>query len=272
LERFAGMLDKPDDAAAFAQEAEVIKNAFNEKYFNKETKQYSNNTVTSNLLPLCYGMKPDEYKAAVFQHIVDKTMGDFDGHVSTGLVGIQWLMRGLSENGRPDIALKIATNRTYPSWGYMIEKGATTIWELWNGNTADPAMNSANHVMLLGDLVVWFYEYLGGIKNYPESAGFKQIEMKPYPVDGLSYATASYRSSHGLIKSAWKKEESRFIWSITIPGNTSAIVCIPTENKDSITESGAKIGSVKGIRFLETRGNYAVYEIGSGEYQIESAL
>jgi alpha-L-rhamnosidase len=272
LERFAGMLDKPDDAVAFAQEAEVIKNAFNEKYFNKETKQYSNNTVTSNLLPLCYGMTPDEYKTAVFQHIVDKTMGDFNGHVSTGLVGIQWLMRGLSENGRSDIALKIATNRTYPSWGYMIEEGATTIWELWNGNTADPSMNSANHVMLLGDLVVWFYEYLGGIKNYPESVGFKQIEMKPYPVDGLSYVTASYRSSHGLIKSAWKKEGTRFTWSITIPGNTSAIVYIPTVDKDSITESGAKISSVKGIRFLETRGNYAVYEIGSGEYQIESAL
>ncbi|MDR3260935.1 MAG: glycoside hydrolase family 78 protein [Tannerella sp.] len=269
LERFAGLLDKPDDATAFAREAEVIKNAFNEKYFNTETKQYSNNTVTANLLPLCYGITPDEYKEAVFNHIVDKTMGEFNGHVSTGLVGIQWLMRGLSEYGRSDIALKIATNRTYPSWGYMIENDATTIWELWNGNTADPAMNSANHVMLLGDLIVWFYEYLGGIKNAPESTGFKQIEMKPYPVNGLNHVTASYQSVHGLIKSDWKKEDGLFVWKISVPCNSSAIVYVPT-SKDDITESGTKITSVKGIKFLETKGNYAVYEIGSGDYQIES--
>jgi alpha-L-rhamnosidase len=269
LERFAGAIEAPDDAAAFAQEAEAVKNAFNEKYFNKETKQYSNNTVTANLLPLSYGMTPDEYKDAVFRNIVDKTTGEFNGHVSTGLVGIQWLMRGLTENGRPDIALQIATNRTYPSWGYMAEKGATTIWELWNGDTADPAMNSANHVMLLGDLIVWYYEYLGGIKNAPGHTGFKQIEMKPYPIDGLSYVTASYQSASGLIKSAWKKEGGRFHWQITVPGNASAIIYVPAKDKDSITENGTKIASVKGVKFLETKGDYALFEIGSGDYHLE---
>lgn len=227
LTRFAGLLDKPDDAKAFTAEAAVIKEAFNNKYFNKQTGYYSNNTVTANILPLSYGMVPEEQAAAVFKNIVDKTTGDFNSHVSTGLVGIQWLMRGLSDHGRADLALKIATNRDYPSWGYMIEKGATTIWELWNGDTADPAMNSANHVMLLGDLIVWFYEYLGGIQNAPGSAGFKEIVMKPYPIDGLDFVNASYRSVHGIIKSEWKKEGGSFIWHITIPCNTKATVYLP---------------------------------------------
>ncbi|MDR3268626.1 MAG: glycoside hydrolase family 78 protein [Tannerella sp.] len=268
LERFAVLLDKPDDATAFALEAEVVKNAFNKKYFNRTTKQYGNNTVTANLLPLCYGMTPDEYGEAVFANIVDKTMGEFNGHVSTGLVGIQWLMRGLTEYGRPDIAMKIATNRTYPSWGYMIENGATTIWELWNGNTADPAMNSANHVMLLGDLIVWYYENLAGIKNAPGSAGFKQIEMKPY-VDGLNEVKAYYQSAHGRIGSERIKKDNRTHWHISIPGNTSAIVYVPTADKDGITEEGANFALAEGVKFLETKDGFTVYEIGSGDYRIE---
>ncbi|MDR1455773.1 MAG: glycoside hydrolase family 78 protein [Tannerella sp.] len=272
LERFAGLLDKPDDAAAFAQEAEVIKKAFNEKYFNRETRQYANNTVTANLLPLCYGMVADADREGVFANIVDKTETEFDGHVSTGLVGIQWLMRGLSENGRADMALKIATNRTYPSWGFMIENGATTIWELWNGNTADPGMNSHNHVMLLGDLIVWFYEYLGGIKNSPDGAGFSQIEMKPYPIEGLDYVTASYQAAHGLIKSAWKKADGRFVWEIAVPCNSTAIVYVPTGNRNTVMESGKNIASAEGVKFIEMRGAYAVYAVGSGDYRIESEL
>ena len=99
--------------------------------------------------------------------------------MSTGVVGIQHLLRGLTEYGKADLAYTIATNDTYPSWGYMAKNGATTIWELWNGNTADPAMNSGNHVMLLGDLVIWLYEKLAGIKNAPSSIGFKKILMQP---------------------------------------------------------------------------------------------
>ncbi|GAB6395129.1 MAG: alpha-L-rhamnosidase [Bacteroidales bacterium] len=272
LERFANLLGKPDDAQAFAKEAEAVKAAFNEKYFNKETGQYANNTVTANLLPLSYGMTPDEYREDVFANIVNKTLGEFNGHVSTGLIGIQWLMRGLTRNGRPDIALQIVTNRTYPSWGYMAEQGATTIWELWNGNTADPSMNSGNHVMLLGDLIVWFYEDLAGIRNAPESVGFKRLIMKPCPVEGLNRVTASYQSVRGKIKSAWKKEGGKILWNIAVPANATAVVYIPTADKESITEGGANIASVKDIRFIETKDGYAVFEIGSGNYRFASAI
>lgn len=271
LERFANILDKPNDASSFAAEAKVIQDAFNTKYFNKTTGQYSNNTVTANILPLCYGMVPDEYKEAVFNNIVDKTVGEFNSHVSTGLVGIQWLMRGLSDYGRPDLALKIATNKDYPSWGYMVEKGATTIWELWNGDTADPAMNSANHVMLLGDLIVWFYEYLAGIQNMPGSIAFKEISMKPYPVDGLDFVNASYHSVHGLIKSEWKKESGSFHWNITIPCNTSATVYIPISGTELSKEDKAAIQK-EGASYVETKGNYAIFKVPSGTYHFKTSI
>ena len=270
LERFAKLLDKPADAKDFADEAVVVKNAYNEKYFNRETAQYSNNTVTANLLSLCYGMVPDGYDEKVFQNIVNKTEKDFDGHVSTGLVGIGWLMRGLTMNGRADLAFRIATNRGYPSWGYMIEHGATTIWELWNGNTADPAMNSHNHVMLLGDFLIWCYEHLAGIQNATDNTGFEKIVMRPYPVDGLDYVKASYYSIHGLIKSAWQKNGSAFLWEITVPANTTAMVYVPTTNKAQVTESGQKASSAKGVKFLKMEGEYAVYKVESGNYSFLS--
>jgi alpha-L-rhamnosidase len=266
LEHFATLQGKTEDAQAFATEAVAVKEAYNKKFFNVETAQYSNNTVTANLLSLCYGMVPVGMEDKVFANIVNKTENDFNSHVSTGLVGIQWLMRGLSEHGRADLAYKIATNRDYPSWGYMIENDATTIWELWNGNTADPAMNSHNHVMLLGDLVVWYYEYLAGIQNTAGSYGFKHLTMKPYPVKGLDYVKANYHSVKGKITSAWKKTDNTFQWEITIPANVTATVYIPAHTEKQVNESGQNASLAKGVKFVKMEADYAVYEVGSGTY------
>ena len=119
-------------------------------------------------------------------------------------------MRVLTDGGRADLAYTIATQKTYPSWGYMVEKGATTIWELWNGDTADPAMNSGNHVMLVGDLVIWLYENLAGIKPDPEQPGFKHIIMRPEPVGDLKFVKATHRSPYGLIASEWRRDGAEF--------------------------------------------------------------
>jgi alpha-L-rhamnosidase len=179
---------------------------------------------------------------------------------------MQRLMRSLSDNGRADLAYTIAANRDYPSWGYMVENNATTIWELWNGNTAAPGMNSHNHVMLLGDLLVWYYEYLAGIQNTAGSAGFQKITMNPYPVDGLDFVTASYQSVRGEIKSAWRKEGANFIWEITVPGNAVATVYLPATAKGKVKEGGKSAASADGVKFIKTDGQYAVFEVGSGSY------
>lgn len=163
----------------FAALQENVKRAFHQNFFDTDKKAYINNTATTNVLALHFGLVPEEYQQEVFDNVVEVTMKDFNGHISVGLVGVQAIMRIFTDNGRPDIAYKLATNTSYPSWGYMVEKGATTIWELWNSDTADPFMNSWNHVMLLGDLLIWYYEDLAGIKPDPSIPAFKRIIMKP---------------------------------------------------------------------------------------------
>ncbi len=237
MAKFAKVLNLADDIKYFIEEISNATVAFNEKYFNYTHCYYGNNTVTANILPLWFGMAPMDLRQQVFDNIVDKTERECDGHVSTGVVGIQQLMRTLTEFGRGDLALKIAANDTYPSWGYMVRNGATTIWELWNGNTADPSMNSGNHVMLLGDLILWEYEYLGGIRAL--EPGYGKIQLKPYPIEGLDYVNCSYHSVSGLIESHWKRDKDRFVWDIVIPANTTAEVWLPTANGYDIKNYGS---------------------------------
>ena len=228
MAKFAEILGFDEDVAFFQQEITTSTIAFNDKYFNRVTGVYANNTVTANILPLWFGMVPKGLEDKVVESIIDKTMNECGGHVSTGVIGIQQLMRCLTEYGHGDLALKIASNDTYPSWGYMYRSGATTIWELWNGNTADPAMNSGNHVMLLGDLILWEYEYLGGIRAL--EPGYSKIQLKPYPIEGLDFVNCTYNSVSGRIESNWKREGNRFEWDFVIPANTTAEVCLPTAN------------------------------------------
>ena len=223
---FATNLHRGDDVQYFENEINTVTKAYNARYFDSVAGYYANNTVTANILPLTFWMVGPNYEHSVLEHIVEKTENDFGGHVSTGVVGIQHLMRTLTDYGRDDLAFKMATDTTYPSWGYMVKNGATTIWELWNGDTGDPAMNSGNHVMLLGDLIIWYYEYLGGIR--PLAPGYSKIMLKPYPIKGLDHVNCSYRSVSGLIESKWKRKGNRFEWDILIPANTTAEVYLPT--------------------------------------------
>lgn len=254
--KFADICGKSQDIAGYQQLADKMKEAYNKKFFNPETAQYGNNTVTANMLSLRLGLVPEGYEQKVFDNIVQKTEVDFKGHVSTGVLGIQHLMRGLTEYGRKDLAYKILTNEDYPSWGYMINKGATTIWELWNGDTADPAMNSANHVMLLGDLLIWYYEDLAGIKCADDAVAFKKIEMSPVLPEGLDYVDASYESAYGTIESEWTRDGDKLTWRVVVPGNTSAQVYFPEGYQKA---SNSDLGNV---RYSDDKK----VEVGSGEY------
>ncbi len=179
-------------------------------------------------------------------------------------------MRVLSDNGQPDLAYTIATQTTYPSWGYMISKGATTIWELWNGDTADSGMNSHNIVMLIGDLDIWLHEYLGGIRPDPEAPGFKKIIIKPEVVGDLAWVKDSYDSIHGRIESEWHKSSARFELRVSIPVNTTATVHLPAEDIKFVTESGRPVEHAKGIKLLRQANSRIVFQIGSGNYLFAS--
>lgn len=264
MEKFAQMNGVPADAEEYAALAVKIKDAYNKKFFNPATAQYDNNTVTANLLSLRLGLVPEGYEAKVFANVVEKTEVDCKGHVSAGVLGIQHLMRGLTEYGGLELAYKIVTNDTYPSWGYMIKNGATTIWELWNGDTANPAMNSRNHVMLLGDLLIWFYEDLAGIKDSPDSVGFKHILMEPVFPEKLNHVSASHLSPYGKIESAWKREGDRLEWHIVIPANTTATVRLPLRFGIEVDANQPGVHSVK------ESGDGLTIELGSGKYVLAS--
>jgi alpha-L-rhamnosidase len=262
MEQYATMLGKTNDAQAFHEQAEKIKTAFNEKFLNHDLGQYDNGTQTSCVLPLAFELAPEKFRERVFNHLVDKIEHETHGHVGTGLVGGQYLCRVLTAGGRPDLVYTIASQKDYPGWGYMIENGATTIWELWNGNTADPTMNSGNHVMLIGDYVVWLYENLAGIKTAPERPGFKHILMKPTPVGNLTFVKATHHSPYGLISSEWHREQKKFDWQIEIPANTTATVYVPAKNIQAVSVQNAKP-----LRFENGR---AIFELGSGKYHFIS--
>ena len=266
MARFAAVSGHEADTAEYLDLAARVKDAYNKQFLNAETGQYANNTVTANIISLMQGLVPDSLEQKVFANVVEKTKGEFDSHVSTGLIGIQFLMRGLTQHGAGDLAYTIATNRTYPSWGYMIDKGATTIWELWNGDTADPAMNSGNHVMLLGDLMTWYYENLAGIKSDPQQVGFKKIVMAPYFPDGLDWVNASYESLYGPIESNWKKGENGLSWKVVIPANTTASIRIPAASADKVTESGKPLLQNPAVKSVNAADGFVVVEAGSGTF------
>jgi alpha-L-rhamnosidase len=269
MAKYAEITSNYNDKKEFLALAEKVKTAYNAKFFQKDKAQYGNNTVTANIVSLMQGLVPQESEKAVFANLSSRIEGEFKSHVSVGLIGIQFLMRGLTANGRPDLAYKIATNRTYPSWGYMIDNGATTIWELWNGNTADPAMNSGNHVMLLGDLLVWYYENLGGIQTDKTEVGFKKIVFKPTFPKGLKYVKTSHKSPYGLITSEWNKTGNNTSWKVIIPPNTTATVYVPASSFDMIKESGASLKSRPDIQLSSKESGTIALKIQSGEYRFE---
>lgn len=266
---YAILLGKAPDAQRFAAQAEQLKTALNAKFYDRERGYYDNGSQTSSVLPLAFDLVPPGQSARVFDRLVRKIADESHGHIGTGLIGGQWLNRVLTEGGRADLVFGFATRKTYPGWGYMIEQGATTIWELWNGNTANPAMNSGNHVMLVGDLVIWFYETLAGIRSDPEQPGFKHILMRPQPVGDLRWVKATHHSLYGLIASEWRIADGVFRWKITVPANTTATVWLPGANQAVVLESGQPLSRAVGVKVRRAEAGATVCAVSSGAYEFE---
>ncbi len=271
MRSYALQLGKTNDAANYEQLAETMKEAFNKRFLNRDTGQYDNGTPTSSVLPLAFDMVPPEMRYRAFHYLTGKLWGTWRGHIGTGLVGGKYLMRVLTENGDPDLAYSIVTQTNYPGWGYMVEHDATTVWELWNGDTADPSMNSGNHVMLIGDLATWMYENLAGIKPDPTQPGFKHIIMRPLPIGDLKFVKAAHCSPYGWIRSEWHLDQNEFDWHIEIPANTTATIYLPTTHAESITEDNQTLDKAPGVRLLNsTEGGPVMAALEPGTYNFVS--
>jgi alpha-L-rhamnosidase len=267
---YARILDRSSDAAGLETEAAAVNEAFQKRFYKPAGAVYDNATQTSSILPLYFHMAPADARAGLLASLSRNIEEVTHGHVGTGLIGAQFLMRTLSDNGRSDLAYEIATQKTYPGWGYMVSQGATTIWELWNGDTADPAMNSGNHVMQIGDLAVWMYEYLAGIRSDPAQPGFRHILIRPYPVGDLSFVEASHRSSYGKIAVSWKRDAGSFSLDVTVPPNTTASVWLPSKDAGAVTESGVATRRAHGVKFVRAGDGGAWFEVESGTYRFEA--
>jgi alpha-L-rhamnosidase len=271
MQEFALLTGHEEDISVFEQEAEQVYVAFNREFLSEDQTFYGNRTLTENLLPLSFGLVHPDLEDRILAR-VEKIISDYDDHLSSGVIGVQWLMRTLSRNGMEDLAYRIATQTSYPSWGYMVENGATTFWELWNGNTAAPDMNSQNHVMLLGDLLVWYFEDLAGIRSHPDYPAFKKILMNPVYPEGLDQVEASYRSVHGTITSNWTIRNDTLHWDIRIPANTRAEVHLPVSDADRVSEGGIPLGKAEGVDSMRSIGNKLLVELGSGSFEFTVLL
>ena len=271
LSKMAAAIGRDDEAKEYEELFEQIKTAFNEAYVSEDAR-IKGDTQTCYLLGLHFGLLPAGKNERAAEHLVERIKAK-NWHLSTGFVGLSYLLPTLTETGNLDVAYRLLFNDTFPSWGYSIKNGATTIWERWDGWTEekgfqDPGMNSFNHYAF-GSVGRWLFDTVAGIDT--DGPGYKKIIIRPMP-GGITRAAASYDSINGKIVSNWQLKDGTFMLNVVIPANTTATIYIPAESAKNITESGRPASSAKGVQFLHIKHRTAVFEIGSGNYQFESKM
>ena len=262
ISQMAAIQNMPDVAAQYKAYAAETRKAFNRAYWREDVGGYAANNQACNAFALYLGI-PDERQAerAVANLVAD--VRDKGHHLTTGNLCTKYVLDVLADYGYVDDAWKIVTQTTYPSWGFMLSKGATTVWERWEYLTGD-AMNSHNHPMM-ASVDAWFYRYLLGIEPQTEHPGFEQFSLKPYPPTSLAWAEGSLETVKGTVRSAWKRAGRNFSWSVDIPANTKADVSVPAANASGVTVNGKRVKAVQ-------EGGFATFTLGGGHYEIKSKL
>lgn len=230
----AEVLGKEKDAKNYKALFSNISKAFSKAYVSKNGK-IKGDTQTAYCLALKFGLLNDSQSKMAAKHLVNDIRKNND-HLSTGFVGTALIMSVLRDTGNLELAYRLLENTTYPSWGYSVKNGATSIWERWNGWTkkdgpGDVNMNSYSHYAY-GAVVEWMYDTIAGIDH--TGKGFQNIILKPQPGGSLKHAEAEFDSPYGIIKSSWRKNGTRFIYDITIPTNTQATVKLPVTNLKNV--------------------------------------
>ncbi len=260
MSEMAHAVGKDAEAKRYEEIVQNIRAAFQKAYI-KENGEVGTGTQTSYVVALYTKMAP----VALEPLLVDKLVKNIESrnwHLSTGFLGTPFLLFTLADHGRTDVAYRLLLNDTYPSWGYMLSKGATTWWERWNGDTGDPAMNSYNHYAF-GSVIAWVYRYAAGIDTTPDSPGFKEIVIHPHLDSHMTSASAEYDSVYGKIVSDWSGTPAGpFSIRVTIPPNTSSNVFLPSIPGAHITEDGNPVAT------REEDGAQIIH-VGSGFYSFE---
>lgn len=262
LSKTAKLLGKEVDHRKYSALADKIKEAVNEKYLDYETGIYGSGLQTEQSMALYWGLVPDEVKDKVTAKLVKRVEAD-NKHIDVGLLGSKTILNALSENGFPQLAWEVASQETFPSWGWWIANGATTFFENWP--IEQEHINSLNHIMF-GEISAWFYKGIGGIYPDEEQPGFKNIILKPNFVTGLNSFEASHRGPYGMIVSNWERKGKVVEYSTTVPANSSALLHL--EGK-SITENLRAVEDNSLINVVESMNGRYIIKLQPGNYRFE---
>ena len=264
-----------DDAGTkhYSELFEQIKLAFQKRDIAADGT-IANGTQTSYALALAFNLLPEDDRAAAAQKLADDVTAK-GGHLSTGFLGVSYLLPALSEHGQPETAYRLLTQDTFPSWLFSIKHGATTIWERWDGYTPEkgfqrPGMNSFNHYSL-GSCGKWLYERVAGISQSAGSVGFERVDIRPLVHGPLTSASAEYLSPRGRVKTNWSNENGRLTLDVTVPPNMTATVYVPTTDPGGVTETGRRVTEVDGLEMASPIAGAAVIRVGSGTYHFAAS-
>lgn len=268
LRRSAGFLGKAADVEHFARNAATVKAVFNDTFLDAGAGYYRGEgdrgyRQTHNVLAVAFDLVPD---AATTARVVDSIVADVRAKgtkLNTGVLGTKWLLPVLTRHGHADVAYELAVQTGYPSWGYMIEHGATSMWEHWSLEA-----RSYGHYFL-GTVDDWFYQHVAGIQASPET-GYRDLTIAPAVTDHMDWAEASTRTPFGPVASAWRRTGDRLTLTVTIPVGSTATVRIPTDDPGSVTEHGSALQDTEGVIDVRTQDGAVLVRVGSGSYTFSS--
>lgn len=259
LAKAANIFGKQSDYEKYATLAAKTKDAINIKYLNKESGVYGKGMQTELSVPLQWGLVPEDMKSKVAACLADSVKAN-NNHMDVGLLGTKAILNALSENGYSDLAYTLASQSTFPSWGWWITNGATTLYENWPLDTHSDI--SMNHIMF-GEIGAWMYKALGGIFPDEDKPGFRNVILKPHFVEGLDHFEAEHDGPFGTIVSSWKKADKKVIYKVVIPANSTATL---TLKGSDILESDKKLSENRFIRTVKNNeGSYTLY-LSSGTF------
>lgn len=272
LAKTAAVLGMQEDARQYTALLEKIKSAFAEEFVSANGR-LSPNTQTAYALALQFGLLPESLRASAAARLA-ADVKKF-GHLTTGFLGTPVLCQVLSDYGYLDEAYKLLNRTDYPSWLYPVTKGATTIWERWDGIEPDgtfqsPSMNSFNHYAY-GAIGEWMYTAVAGLGIDEQQPGYKHILIHPHPGGGLTYAKASLRTMYGDASSGWKMEGGKVVFTIQVPPNATASLLLPDSKLEQISEDGISVQSRPELYRAHPVGTSVAMEVGSGSYRFETS-
>ncbi len=269
----AKVLNNAADEGMYAALLKKVKDAFLKEYLTPNGRLVSG-TQTAYVLALNFDMLPENLRAQAAARLAENVKS-YDNHLTTGFLGTPYLCDVLTRFGYTDIAFKLLLQEDYPSWLYPVKRGATTIWERWDGQKPDstfqtPGMNSFNHYAY-GAIGDWMYRKMAGLDTYEDGVGYKHIKIQPHIGGGFTNAAVSLKTYYGTVSSGWKMENDKLLMDIEIPANTTATVYVPAATAGAITESGKAVSTLSDVKVSGAEDGYVVLQLGSGKYHFAVA-